>query len=314
LVASPRFSRLPDRQVKDRAAMYFKTMRRMGYIAMGVGSHEMKVGVAVIKKLAKKNRLPLLSSSIVSISDSALVFEPHAVKQVGALRMCFFSLLTESPDEYGSLFVNEGFEVLKPVTAARRAMKTLKSKRCDLVAVLSQLRRDEIDLVTDKVKGIDLVLGSNGQGLSSSLERVGASYFGDCFNKGKYVGELLISPGAQKDKFAIANLKASLKSERSSLARRVRDISEQLDEAKKPEGAVKLTPESTAVLQQSLAGLRAKLQRVTMELEGGDAEPGKSSLLALNMHPLGKDITDDKRVLRVVERYKKKWKVASPSH
>lgn len=314
LVDNPRFNRLPARQVADRATVYFKALKSMGYSALGVASHEMVIGPDALKALAKKYRIPVVSSSIVDATSSKPVFDQHVVKQVGSIRMCFVSLLTETPEEYGKLFVDAGYQVLKPVVAAKRALKSLKSKRCDLVAVLSQLRRDEIDLVAEKVPGIHLFLGSNGQGLTSSLERVGKAYFGDCFNKGKYVGELLISPGEETERFTVANLKHTLTNERLSLARRIRDISSQLGEAKKPDGAVKLTPESTAVLQANLAGLRAKLQRVTMELEAEADGPGKSSLLALTMHPLSKDIKDDTRLLKVVDKYKTKWKVRSPGH
>ena len=288
-------------------------MKMMGYAALNVASHEMKIGPKTLKKLARKHKLPLLSASIVDKAEKP-VFQQTFVKQVGPLRMCFFGLISDTPDEYGPLFHEKGFEVLKPVIAAKRAMKQLASKRCDLVGILSHLRRDQVDLVTEKVKGIDLVLGSSNQGLSSSLERVGPAYFGDCFNKGKYIGELLISPGEDKTRFAVANLKATLVNERLSLSRRVRDTASQLEEAKKPDGAVKLTPESTQILQSQLAGLRAKLQRVTMELEGEKDGPGKASLMSLSMHPLASDTEDDKRVLKVVERYKKKWKVKGPGH
>ena len=314
LVDSPRFNRLPERQVQDRAQLYFKTLKMMGYAALGVSSHELKLGVDALRKLSRKHRLPLLSASIVDAKSSKPVFEPYLVRQVGALRMCVFGLISGTPEEYGALFLDKGLTVLKPKVAAKRALKALESKRCDMTIAITQLRRDEVDLVTEKVEGIDVVLGSSGQGLSSSLERVGTAYFGDCFNKGKYVGELLISPGKDKRKFAIANLRATLQTERLSLSRRVRDIASQLEEAGKPDGAVKLTPESKAIMQQNLAGLRAKLQRVTMELEGEGSEVGAASLLQLQLHALSSDIKDDSRVLKHVERYKKKWKVKGAGH
>ena len=314
LVDSPRFNRVPPRQVADRAAVYFKSLRKMGYAAMGVGSHEMKLGVKELKKLSRKHKVPLVSANIIDSKTRKPVFQSHVIKQVGALRMCFIGLVSDSPEELGPLFVDKGYEVTSPVAAAKEALKKLKGKRCDLVAVLSQLRRNEVDTLGEKVEGIDLVLGSTNQGLSSSLERVGGAYFGDCFNKGKYVGRLLISPGKDKGRYVIANLRATLQNEKLSLARRVRDIAGQLEEADKPNGAVKLTDDSRRVLQQNLAGLRAKMQRVNLELEEEAEDPGKASLLDLSMHALSSDIKDDKRVLKLVDGYKKRWKVKGAGH
>lgn len=314
LVDNPRFNRIPLKQVAERAVVYFKSLRAMGYSALGVGTHEMLLDVKTLKKLSRKHRVALVSSSIVRSEDSQPVFNQSMVKQVGRLRICLIGLLTGSPEEYGKLFVDKGYEVLKPVPAAKRAVKALRGKRCHMIVALSQLRRDEIDSVAEKVPELDLVLGSNSQSLSNSLERVGGAYFGDCFNKGKYVGELLVSPGRDLRRFAIANLRATLENERLSLARRIRDIVSQLEESEKADGAIKLTPESRQILQQNLVGLRAKLQRVTMDMEGAGAGSGGASLLALQLHPLARDTKDNPRVLKVVERYKKKWKVKGAGH
>jgi len=314
MVDSVRFNRLPQRQVQDRAKVFFKSLRRMRYAAVGVGAHEMAIGVKPLKKFAKASKMPLVATNIFTSEDEKHVFSPWLIKQVGGLRMCALSLVTESPEDYGTNFIDKGYVIMAPVKAAKRAVRELKDKRCDMIVVLSQLSRAEVDKVAEKVRGVDLVLGSTGQNLTTSLERINKAYFGDCFNKGKYVGELLITPGKDKDRFAIANLKGSLLGERMSLASRVRDISGQLEEADKPGGAIQLTDESRTILQQQLAALRAKLQRVAMELESEDEGPGDASLLSLTLHPLASDTKDDGQVLRVVERYKKKWKVGPPGH
>lgn len=314
LVDSPRFNRLPPKQIAERASVYFRALQAMGYAAVNVSAHEMVLGVPALNKLSRKHRVPLVSSSIVHAKTGKPVFAEHVVRQVGPLRVCFFGVLDKAPDRYGELFVEQGYEVIDPVQAARNARSSLAGKRCDMVVALSQLHRANVDLVADKVKGIDIIAGSLSQGLSMSLERLGDTYFGDCFNKGKYVAELLVTPGTKTDEFAVANLRASLQGERTTLAGRVRDISEQLKEADEPGGAVQLTEDSRRILQQQLAGLRAKLQRVTMDLSGDGDGPGDKSLLSLHLHALASDTQDDPAVLKYLDRYKKKWKVGPPGH
>ncbi len=314
MVDSPRFNRLPKRQVVDRAALYFRALKAMGYVAVNVGSHEMALGVSKLKKLSRRHRMPVISANIRDSKTGKLAFTGEVVRQVGSLRMCFIGLVAATPEAYGELYMKQGLDVIPPVKAAKRAVKRLSGKRCDMIVALSQLHRAEVDQLADKVPAIDAVLGSTAQGLTTNIERLGSTYFGDTYNKGKYVGELLITPGKNKKRFAVANLRGSLKAERVSLAQRVRDLTEQFKEADRPGGAVTLTPESRRILEQRLAGLRAKLQRVTMDLEGSDKGPGDASLIALHLHPLGNDVKDEPKTLKRVTKYKKKWKVGPPGH
>ncbi|MCO4760727.1 MAG: hypothetical protein KC502_04440 [Myxococcales bacterium] len=313
LVASPRFHGDKKPKLQLRAETFFKSFAAMGYHALNIGEHELALPPAQLKKLAKRYKLQLVSSNIIDKKTRNPAFQPAVLKTIGGIKFGIFGLVTSAPQARGDNFAAYGLEVNDPARAARAAVTVLRKNGAQVIVCLSAMRRQEADLVTDKVKGIDIVLGTTGMELTMQLATMGRSFFADTYTKGKYIGEVLWTPGAEKSKWAAANLKATLQQQSQSLQMRVTDLSQQLTTAGKPNSPVQLTAQSRKLMQRELVRMRAKLQRVKLELDGDLKAPAGAGQVRLSMHPLNTDVEDDKRVLKIVERFKKKYP-SKPGH
>lgn len=315
LIANPHAVSEPSPELLSKTKCFFRSLAAMGYVAVNVGAHELAVGAGELHKAAKAHRLTLLSANIVHDATDKPAFVATKVHRAGGLKIGLFGLVSESPPSYGALFVSKGLRVVSPLKAARRAVASLRGQGCDLVIALSQLKRHEVDDLGEKVKGLDLILGSNSMELTQNLQRVGSTMFGDAYMKGKYLGELLLVPGSRAGAWTVANMRQTMSSERASLAQQVQAMQAELDTADQPGSPLKLTPESRKIMQARLARSRASLQRLTMDLEGAAPDTTGAGVIGLAMHPLGKDVADHAKVLGYVNAHKRKFPTkAAPGH
>ena len=315
LIANPHSVSEPTPELLSKTKAFFRSLAAMGYVAVNVGSHELAVGAGDLRKAARANGLKLLSANIVDDATSKPAFTATLVRTAGGLKIGMFGLVSESPPSYGPLFVSKGLRVISLLTAARRAVAALRGQGCDIVIALSQLKRHEVDDLGEKVKGLDLVLGSDAMELTQNLQRVGSCLFGDAYMKGKYLGELLLLPGSKPGAWTVANMRQTMDSERSSLAQQVQSMQAELDSAALPDSPLNLTEESRKIMQSRLARSRASLQRLTMELDSAAPDTTGAGVIALAMHPLGKDVADQAKVLAFVNAHKRKFPTpAGPGH
>ncbi len=286
----------------------------MGYVALNIGPHEMAMDRKALRKAAGAQRIALLSANILDDKTGKPAFSSHLVRKVGGLKIGFFGLVTESPPNYGKLFVERGLRVVAPVGAARKAVRALRDKGCDIVIALSQLKRHEIEDLGDKVKGLDVVLGSSNMELTQSLQRLGSLLYGDTYMKGKYVAQMLIHAGEKGRGWRVENLLRSMDSERAALAQQVQSMQTELAASEGPNADLKLTEQSRKIMQARLARARARLQRLGLELEGGVVGHEGAGTLALSMHPLGSEVSDHAKVLAFVNAHKKKFPAKKGHH
>ncbi len=313
LVSNPRFHGDKPGQTRARATAFLKSFAAMGYIAVNVGAHELVLPPAELAKLAKRSRVQLISANLVGKDGKKPLFQPAVLRKVGGLKVGVFGLISANPDGYGPLVAKRQLKITDPVAAARAAVAVLRRNGADIVVCLSALRRTEVDLVAEKVRGVDVILGSTAMELSMQLSGTGKGYFADTYTKGKYVGELVLVPGDDTKAWVAADLKASLRQQEANLRQQVSNLQSQLKSASEPDSPIKLTPESRKVMQRELVRMRAKLQRVGLELEGDANVPAGAGKLRLSMSALDSKIDDEPRVLRAVDAYKKRFP-SKPGH
>jgi hypothetical protein len=314
MIANPHLVGETEAELASRARCFLRSMRAMGYVALNLGPHELAVGEAALRKAAKVHRIALLSANIMREESGKPAFKTSLIRKVAGLKIGLFGLVTESPPNYGKLFVKRGLRVIEPVKAARRAVRELRRRGCDLVIALSQLKRHEIEDLGDQIKGLDIVLGSSGMELTQSLQRLGKVLYGDTYTKGKYIAQLLIDPGEPGRGWQVENLEQSMASERATLAQQVQSLKAELDSASGPDSPLQLTKESRKIMRARLVRARASLQRLGLELEGGAVKQEGAGQLALSMHPLGSDIADNAKVLAYVKAHKKKYPAKAQRH
>lgn len=313
LIANPHALTEPNAELRSKTAVFFRSLAAMGYVALNVGSHELAVGIKILRKNARSHRLTLLSANIVDSASDKPAFTETMIRRVGGLKIGLFGLVSQNPPGHARLFISKGLKVLAPVKAAREAVQHLRAEGCDLVIALSQLTRQEIGDVGEKVEGLNLILGSSGMELTPSLQRVGQSLYGDAYMKGKHVGQLLFRPGSTPGKWTGANLQQSMGAERAALAQQVQSINNQLQSASAPGSMPHLTDESRKHMQSRLASVRARMQRITMDMEGFGPPSADAGIIELSLPALGKDIADQAKVLRIVDAHKRKYPSKAPA-
>lgn len=291
-----------------RADVYAKAMAQMGYTAMGVGVHDLVLGVDALKTFGKKAKLTVLASNLYDTKTGKPVFQRTMVKQVGPLKIGLLSLMTPSPQELGKWVVDAGMHLKDPVEEAKTAVAEVQAQGAEIVVVLSQMRRQEIEKLAELVPEVDLVLGSADMDLSTQLTGVGKStYFVDAFTKGKYVGEVTVQLREQRNRYYAAKARESLGAERSQLAQQVQSLQAQLEGADKPDSPLKLTKETRAVMESQLAAARARMQGVTLQLEGQLTTPPGASTLDYTATALTSQFEDESTVDGLVKKHQQKF-------
>ncbi|HAN30473.1 MAG TPA: hypothetical protein DCQ06_02645 [Myxococcales bacterium] len=313
LVSNPRFQSDKPGQTEARAVAFLKSFRLMRYAAVNIGAHEMVLPHKRLKALARRHKVQLVSSNIVDRETEKPIFQPAVLKTISGVRFGVLGLISENPQNFGKLFAEKGLTVSSAVDAARAAVKVLRRNGAQVIVCLSALRRNEVDLVSEKVPGVDVFVGSSGMELTLHLSRLSNGYFVDTYTKGKYVGELLFEPGKERSKWAAADMRGSLTQQVTDLRLQVRGIQHQLKNANQKDSPIQLTEQSREVLQQQLVQRRAKLQRVTMELEDFKESPAGAGRMKMRMLPLNKEIKDEHKVLKAVDAYKAKYPT-KPGH
>jgi 2',3'-cyclic-nucleotide 2'-phosphodiesterase (5'-nucleotidase family) len=288
-----------------RADVFLRAMARGGYAGLNVGAHELALGLADLRRLAAANRIPLLSANLYDKGGKP-AFQRLLVRQVGPLKVGVFGLISASPLDILGTVDKQGLRIEPPIAVASLAVKELRAQGCDLVIVLSQLSRLEVDGLMAQVKGIDLVLGSTQMDMTTQLLGAGDGFFADTFTKGKYMGLMTISARG-KGKLYAANMKAALNAQRSELAAQIQSMQVQIEQSGNPSAPVKLSKEAREVIDHQLAALRARMQRVTMEIEAGGSAPAKANTVDLQMAALGQEMPDDAEVLKWVDKLKTKY-------
>lgn len=274
----------------------------MDYAALGVGLGEVALGVSTLRKAAAKHHIPLLSANLLLSTTKAPAFQATVVRQVGPLKIGLFALtgveMAQGP-RWPAVLADEGLIVASPEQAAKTAVATLRSQQCDLIVVLTQLTRIELNTLLEKVPGIDLALGSAGQEMSNQLTAVGKSHFADAFQKGKYVGMVTVNVRADRKHYYAEHERDAATSERALLAQQLMNLQKQLDPP--AAGEPQIGAQARQALERQVAVARARLQQATMQIEAEPPVPKDASTLELTMTALSPDIEEDPPIAEAVK-------------
>ncbi len=95
---------LPDYEQKEasqKAHLIIEAFNQIGYDAFGIGDDDLTLGKEFLVELSKKANFPFLSTNLFDRESGTPLFHPYLVKEVGALRVGIFSLLS-GPRIHGS--------------------------------------------------------------------------------------------------------------------------------------------------------------------------------------------------------------------
>ncbi len=143
----------------DRARVDYTALTRLGYRVVVPSEFELALGAGALASLERDFPLiRFLAANVTARGEHASLFEPHAIVELGGLRIGLFGLV--DPDVRGLLAGGAlaEFTVEPPVDAAARATAALRLAGADAVVMLSNLHPRDNALVAREVAGIDAIV------------------------------------------------------------------------------------------------------------------------------------------------------------
>lgn len=141
-----------------KAELIVEAYNRMGYRAMAVGAFELAGGMDTLQALREKADFDFLSANLVDRTTGELYFQPHAVYDVGGVKVGVIGLTIHTLSRRAYLDKVAPNAVLSdPVEAARKSFEALRPKT-DLIIALSHLREETSFEVAEKVRGIEFLV------------------------------------------------------------------------------------------------------------------------------------------------------------
>lgn len=187
---------LPDVAAQlDLGAFFMQGMGKLGFDAVGVGDRDLKYGLDYLKTHVEKNRIPVVASNLVYRATKKPVFPTHVVKDIGGVKVGFFSLLGLEVDLGPS---REQIGAREPMEVAAEMVKTLRAEGATVVVLLSQLGKVGSEDVPLNVKGIDVVIGGRSVPLLQRARSVEGAIVVHGGFQGQYMGQTTLTLDAQK--------------------------------------------------------------------------------------------------------------------
>jgi len=138
----------------------FSLMSAAGYELYAFGNHEFDKGSAILAQaLDSASFTPLCSDLDVSASKLANKCKPWVIKEIGGVKVGFFSLMTEDllmiTSESDVKFISNN------ITTAEKMVGLLRDRGADVIILLSHIGYKQDVALAKQVKGIDLIFGGH---------------------------------------------------------------------------------------------------------------------------------------------------------
>ena len=160
---------------------------KIGYDALNLGSPDLMLPSALLRKLAASAPFPFLSANIADAAGKA-PFKGWVIRETSWLRVGIFGISGNQPPFIAGL-PGRDLTVQEPISAARAAVAALRHS-CDLVIALSQLGLDGDVGLAQAVPGIDIILGGYSRQVTSTPRIEGTTMILQTGAKGMQLGRL----------------------------------------------------------------------------------------------------------------------------
>lgn len=286
--------------VAARADLFIKAYNKSGVAAYGLGDRDLSaLGVEGLKALAKKAQFPFLNANVVD-KDGKPVFTPTLVVEVAGFKVGVFGIVTggaEFPEK-------EQYKLKDPTEATKAAVADLGNQGVDAIVMLAHLDRPDADAIVKAVPGIDVVLGGQSMGSSQGLDPVGAGFWAEAGQKGKFLNIITLNLSAKGHKaFVVREAAAKLKAEVAELDDRIRRYSK-LQNAPSVPGTRTADPGRFKGVVESMLKHRATLEEKAAKLA---KVPEDAPFLSFTAVPMNKALRDDTEVAGWVTEYETKY-------
>lgn len=184
---------------RARAALIADAYARAGYDAILFGARDYALGVDALREVATKTGAAILGANVTDARTGRPLWSATKVIRRGAVRVGLVGLMTDKKDAVppGSAWPAD-VAVENPLAVARRIVPDLR-KQCDVLILVANLDRDELEPLLKAVPGIDFVLKSReAKIVTTQVERLARVPVLAMYELGRYVGLLditVVEPG-----------------------------------------------------------------------------------------------------------------------
>jgi 2',3'-cyclic-nucleotide 2'-phosphodiesterase (5'-nucleotidase family) len=181
-------------EIERRARLLASAFRRMGISAMTPGDRDLALGLPLLKRIAKDNRLPLLSANLFA-ADGRRLFDADRVIDVGGakvgIKVGIFGVTAPANGEDIKAFKAAGIDARDAAAAARDEVASLRARGAAIVVALVHVGdAGETRKLLEAVPGVDWAVVGHAGLRSVPVEKVGTARVLGVINDGKELGRL----------------------------------------------------------------------------------------------------------------------------
>src|SRR6266496_3780812 len=177
-------------EIERRARLLAAAYGRIGTTAVLPGERDLALGVALLRRLAKQQHLPVLASNLYG-RDGERLFDADKIVDAAGTRIGVFGVTAPPAAEDTAAFEAAGIDARDPVAAARDEVAGLRARGARIIVAMVHVGDAEANRkLVSAVPGIDwAVLGHSG--MNQELpEKTGGARMLEAMMKGRNVGRL----------------------------------------------------------------------------------------------------------------------------
>ena len=174
-----------------RAETSMKALDLMKYDGMNIADGELSLGLKFFEKLREKTRFPLLSANLYKKENP--LGETYLIKKFVGFKVGVIGLV--SPTFFNVEFLaKEGLKVKDPEATLKEILPKVKAQ-ADIIILLAHMERIEINMLIQKVPGVDVVVIGHESGILNQPEILTKSILVQNSMQGKFLGILDLTIG-----------------------------------------------------------------------------------------------------------------------
>ena len=182
-----------SRQDEIKMETALDALGRMGYAAHNIGEKDLNMGIDLLGYLSQISNIDFISTNIIDVTQT-LKIKPYIIKEVitkeTSLKVGILGIVSPELIENSS----QDMEVIDPVLSLKPLLNDLHDKT-DILVLLSHAEMGESIEIAEACPELDLIIsGHLVDRPDLYIEKVNHTYVIPVGEKGKYVGEITLSP------------------------------------------------------------------------------------------------------------------------
>ncbi len=164
-------------------------MNELGYVAMGLGNHDLDYGLQTLLRRRDAAFFPILSANLFDAESGERLLEPYTIVEAGGVKIALTNLAGPDWPHIVSAELAAALRFADPIETARELIPQLRTQ-ADLVVVLGhQYLKDDYALAS-AVPGIDVIISAHEHAKLDQPIQIGGTLIVQDYQWGAYLGRL----------------------------------------------------------------------------------------------------------------------------